>query len=303
MYSIKKLRTSDKIHHERYKDNVDTLSSAEIKRELTNMLRDLTEFFSSNGITYSLAYGTLLGAVRHHGFIPWDDDIDIFVTREMYNKILGLKGQLAGTPYDFICAEDDSGDYPFIKFVTNRIEVRQIAVSERIRQYLWIDIFPLDCVPEDAKKAEKMYRKSRRKRLMVQSALIDRKARAEKSFPIFVKKALHPLFRLIGAPRLSRLISRYAQGYNRVGSRMRGCVAWGDNTGEILSAADFAETLDLEFEGMMLKAVKCWDRHLTGIYGDYMQLPPESERASHELLAWRTDPSVDAAEQKCGCAK
>lgn len=54
---------------------MDTLSSAEIKRELANMLRDLTEFFSSNGITYSLAYGTLLGAVRHHGFIPWDDDI------------------------------------------------------------------------------------------------------------------------------------------------------------------------------------------------------------------------------------
>ena len=112
------------------------------------MLYEIDKYLENNEISYSIISGTMLGAIRHNGFIPWDDDIDIGILRSDYNKLVKLLREncyitenLFGTGFEI-----DEGEWPFIKIYNKNISVIEEGVSKE--EKLWIDIFPFDGVPQ-----------------------------------------------------------------------------------------------------------------------------------------------------------
>ena len=107
------------------------------------MLRDLVELFNADNVNYSIYAGTLLGAIRHGGFIPWDDDIDIVMERNEYERFLNLIKEKYTESGKFIGFELGIDDFPFIKFINPNISVSSDKIVDK---FLWIDIFSLDYV-------------------------------------------------------------------------------------------------------------------------------------------------------------
>ena len=115
------------------------------------MLKAVTDLCDSNGLTYYLYCGTLLGAVRHKGFIPWDDDLDICLIHPDYKQLIAHWHDWLPAPYEVISAENDpTYPYPFAK-----IEDASTTVLERpdfpFLEGIYIDVFPIDGVPTDEK--------------------------------------------------------------------------------------------------------------------------------------------------------
>lgn len=138
------------------------LSLEKQKLLMLEILLDFDKVCRNNGIRYSLAYGTLLGAVRHQGFIPWDDDIDVIVFRADYEKLIQiLNSQMQGN-HSFICVENNPGfSAPLGKIIDNTTILEQSGhFSDRINLGVYIDVFPYDMVPEKKSDRKKVLKKA-----------------------------------------------------------------------------------------------------------------------------------------------
>ncbi len=137
-------------------------SVEEFKQIQIDILLAINKFCNEHNIKYSLACGTLLGAIRHKGFIPWDDDIDIYLLREDYNKLITVFPSLLDGKYSLNSLERNPlWNRPYAKaFDTQTIEIE--AVRNNVPNMgIGIDVFPIDDVPDD--DAEwKQFDKSRR---------------------------------------------------------------------------------------------------------------------------------------------
>lgn len=261
------------------------LSLKEIQKEELSLLLELDRFCKKNYIQYTLCGGTLLGAIRHKGFIPWDDDIDIAMPRPDYNKFIKLMTSSEELAKNVEVIPNDA--FPiFVKYVNKRIEVKEVYV-EKIR-HLWIDIIPLDALPTDEGTLIRVFSQAKRYRDML--ALSWANAEEGKT-PLkrWLKKAFLPLIHRTrisdwGARRLFNLCMEYPFG----STDYVGCISWGlYGPGERYPLSGFKHLTQVEFEGHMFPAISCWDSYLSGIYGDYMSLPPENKRHTHGLKAWR----------------
>lgn len=127
---------------------MDYLTSDEIKTELLNSLREIDMFLKKNNIQYSIMSGTMLGCIRHGGFIPWDDDIDIGMLRPEYNKLLNLLRKNSNCLNEELFGvgiELENGQWPFLKIYNKNILVKENMEEKPVN--LWIDVFPFDGMP------------------------------------------------------------------------------------------------------------------------------------------------------------
>lgn len=115
----------------------------EFQEKLLQTFKVFAEFCKENDLTYYAAYGTCLGAVRHNGFIPWDDDMDVYMLRADYERMLSLRDQLYGSIYWVSDFRDGNHPYPFAKFYSTDCSVWELRQFPFIIGP-WIDIFPLD---------------------------------------------------------------------------------------------------------------------------------------------------------------
>ena len=136
------------------------LNSDEVKKIELQLLLKFDELCKKHDLQYSLCGGTLLGAIRHKGFIPWDDDIDVMMPRDDFEKLLKLeKTQASDQVEKLVSWKSGKSIYPFIKMINTKTVLKEKYLDKEYTTGVWIDIFPIDGMPEDQKIVDKKYKK------------------------------------------------------------------------------------------------------------------------------------------------
>lgn len=259
------------------------LSLREIQLEELNILLAVDKACKENEIRYTLVGGTMLGAVRHGGFIPWDDDIDIGMARPDYERFFDLlekNKNLLPQKYGYISDRDENACFPFLKVIDRTIKIHSPKGDPTGN--LWIDIFPLDGYP--APTEEKESKRFNQKLRLCRTRLLYCYE------PMKGKKLQNKIFgycsKLLGAKSALRALKKEAEKYPYADCDYAGNSLWGlYGLGERYPKSDLETTETVKFEGYDLPIMSHWESYLTGIYGDYMQLPPEEKRYCHMLDA------------------
>lgn len=245
-------------------------------------------------LTYYIAYGTLIGAVRHKGYIPWDDDIDVMMSRKDYDALIR---EFPEHPYYKIV--DNSIDPNYCKSFAVINDTRTIKVENLLRKKcqksvsINIDIFPYDPMPDDKKEQQILIDKIRKveNRLACISYAYGNGRNIfttiRKNIGIFIYRFQE----FLGLTSITKIINehnRLMKSYTDIKSNTVACLA---NTGysgikEYLPKEDFDKAVELEFEGVMLLAPIGFDDILKKIYGDYMTPPPASDRQLHNSTCY-----------------
>ena len=266
---------------------MEKLSLDEIKKIELSVLKDFHEICIKNNYNYSLAGGSLLGAVRHKGFIPWDDDIDVMMPRSDYEKFLNYCNQNQ-VPFGIVNSRVDNeyGDLTSKIYALNTvIEDELIYTSKEIG--LHIDIFPIDNLGSTYEDAKKHYFKT---------AFLREKLNAS-NWKKFTRSKTHGLayepfrlfFYLISRFSKKEKIVKKIEDYyinleiNHV--EYAGAVGGCYRVKEILPVKVFNEYQDILFENNYFKAIKNYDAYLKSLYGDYMKLPPVEKQAGHHTFS------------------
>ena len=274
-----------------YGNKNDYLSLKQIQDEEKDMLRKIDKFCTENEIEYSICGGTLLGAIRHKGFIPWDDDIDIIMTRENYYKLEEIVHKKGNKIDDLYVASFEFNNLyePFIKVFNHNIQVENIYYQDDYEKYLWIDIFPMDGLPEDVNKRRKLFKKSLvlRKILSIirvsdDSILNETKDKRTIPLKIFLRLFLE---NDSGIRFICQKIKKISTKYDCNDSKYVGGLTWGYGPQEALLREELLPYIKLDFEDIKVSSFSCWDKYLRNLYNDYMTLPPEEKRIVHGIKA------------------
>ena len=247
--------------------NVDTVRKIELE-----IMEDVAEFCEKNGIDYFLCGGSMIGAVRHKGYIPWDDDIDIGMTRENYER---FTSSYKSDKYQICITGGDEDFYlPFVKIYDKRTILKGIS-DFGCELGVWIDIFPIDKVPSDPKKIDKFVKKMTFGMYVIIAATAAdiKKRKFSSRLFIHIIRAYMKLFGIKKIDLLNKHI-KAAKKYQNIETDKMGCVVWGYGRGEICDKYVFESTEFAPFEHLNLRILTNYDTYLSGVYGDYMKLPP-----------------------------
>ena len=261
------------------------LTLPDIQHVSLDILQEVHDFCVSRGIRYSIAYGTLIGAVRHKGFIPWDDDIDIVMPRPDYDRFFA---EFTSETLLAVSEKDKDSYLAFGRVIdTARTSCETlIPHSKSGRGGVWIDVFPLDGATDSPEEFSSLI--ARLKKLWI----IQLRCRCSKTSWRGLFKLCTDLKGLLifAAVKLSCLSGVMLRKANRALIAADRALPWG-STGHFaqMSVIDvgskdyhnnevFSSTVKLGFEGREFLAMNGYDALLRKIYGDYMQLPPEEDR-------------------------
>lgn len=263
------------------------LSDKEVKQELKKLLIDIGDFLDKNDLSYTIWAGTLLGAVRHKGFIPWDDDVDIAMERSEYEKLLTIIRNNSGLRENFIGFEIGESDFPFVKYVNRKIRVNSPELSDK---YLWVDIFPIDIVP----KRNKIF--FMRQRWLSRNFWIFRELHSD----VQINKSKNLIKRVVYSLRRSYLAHKtedkvvgkmitHTKKYMNQSTGYCGCVINGVYEREVFPSEYMNKFTSLIFEEVNAKCITKYKEWLKIRYGDYMKIPPVEQRDTHTLRVWKED--------------
>lgn len=256
----------------------------DIKNIELKILKYIDDICSQNGIQYSLAYGTLLGAIRHRGFIPWDDDIDICMDRKNFNRFMVACRENSNDRYELLWLDtNDTYTLPLPKVVDKTTVLTQNAQIEKMPLGIYVDVFIYDNIPNDPGERRKFINKLELYQRFwgySQNKLVKQSDHPIKSF---ARSVVYRIFHLINPRLFSKLLNTAAQKYNENDDcEYIGSMVYSPRRYVELYSRSFFEKLNLTvFENADFPITVLYDVYLRQLYGDYMELPPEEERVSH----------------------
>lgn len=256
----------------------------ELKKLQLDLLSDIHDFCEKNGIKYSLAYGTLLGAVRHKGYIPWDDDIDILMVRNDYERFIRTYH------HEYYSIADTStlkGYYlPFAKVCDDRT-VMQEKTTQKLQIGVYVDVFPVDNMPDSEDELDHMFSSKKRLNTIhnLKIVAVDKKRSFLKNCVLTVS---HVVLSIISIEKVVAWMQNISIKYNEIPTNRRAVFVTADNKRKwVLPKEIYDEYSEISFEGRSFMAVKDVDKYLSAMYGDYMKLPAvENQVSHHAFMAW-----------------
>lgn len=268
------------------------LSYDEVKREKEKILIHFDEFCKRNGIRYSLAYGTLLGAIRHKGWIPWDDDIDVTLLREDYDRLISLYNNQQEDRFKIVTNDIDNRVSTKIAYLYDEKTAMKPRNQEWFDEFsaIQIDIYPLDILPKN-RFMEKLFICNTRL-LCLLAVLSDLKpgnpggSRSKKK--IIASYLIHFFMKPLKTCKIIKRHRKTAAKYSYKYSNKSECKVTMLSTylGPLprLNYSDMCEMTSVIFNGRDYPALKNYDKYLTSRYGNYMELPPEDKRVAYTFL-------------------
>lgn len=265
------------------------MSLEETQRESLKVLAEIDHICVQNGFKYWITFGTLIGAVRHKGFIPWDDDIDIAMPRLDYDKLV-----------DYLLHDYNSNDYELHTFQSNEKypfyisrfcdKKHELVFSDyNYKSGCFVDIYPYDGM---GTKADCEYWKGLEPRL---HSISKRLIMSEQTRIMYGSSFAHKvgnlpqllISKVVGRNRYYKKLDDFRKKYSWDESDYVGVICWSSGT-YCYPKEWFDEIERIPFEDIMVNAPKCYDEILRFLYGDYMKLPPEEKRVpQHGFIAYR----------------
>lgn len=255
-----------------------SLSIDEIKRIQNEILKEFASYCSQTGLRYFLAYGTLIGAIRHKGYIPWDDDIDVIMPRPDYEEFIC---NYWDKRYKVFCHSNNKDcPFPYAKLYDSETVLREHTdITYTIG--LNIDIFVLDGLPEDQLLARKHIRKC-----SFWINLIEAKKISLSRNRKLIRNAILLLLKILVSPIPFRMCIEHLITLNKKypfdNSTYCSDLCY---TGALyINKRIFGDGCQCEFEGDSYPVPSGYDQWLKDVYGDYMKLPPVEKRVTHHAF-------------------
>ncbi|MDR0307802.1 MAG: LicD family protein [Chitinispirillales bacterium] len=255
------------------------------------ILKKFIKICEENHLRYYLCGGTLLGAARHKGFIPWDDDIDLAMPREDYIKFFEIYKDKHHEEDEKFFIDLTVTQYPSMIQIVNKsvkvIDKNAITVRHR---YAWLDIFPIDGLPESNILRFFHARRFLFGRMLYKFAGFESGVDLKRANRPFYEKILINIYNKLKIYKYfndekkylcsaDKILLKYSM-YKTGGC----CIFWGiSKIKEIYQTDWFGEGVPIEFEDITANAPQNYDRYLSRLYGDYMILPPEDKRQRHDI--------------------
>lgn len=263
-----------------------SISMEECKQIELGIFKRIIEICERHNLRYIVDYGTLIGVVRHNGFIPWDDDIDISMPRPDYEKFKQIFKEEIEEDSDFELRTGMEGNIaiPYIQVVNKNTITEKKGRRDAYAQSVWVDVFPIDGAGNSIEQLDEVYKKYWDK-INESRQIIGR----YKPFLNPWKQIKQFYLHYIKKFRLGKMIAQAEQimqtyDYNSSENVFCFCTVYG--TKEKNAKNYYEERMTMEFEGISCKVPKEYDKKLRGIYGDYNILPPEDKRKGHDYTAW-----------------
>ena len=258
------------------------------KKEL-DMVKEFLRICEKHNLKYFMAGGTFLGADRHGGFIPWDDDVDIGMYRQDYDKFLEIAEQELSYPYKLhTYGNCEEHHYYFSHIVDMRYKVRRMGSLDKREEYVWIDIFPYDGLPKGRLKASIIYVRLLFYRFCYHMAYFDKINIARNDRAAWQKCVLQILKILYGLVKFDKNKWREKVDSLLKKQNIDECDKIMSFMGvklqkEIFPKKIYDNLADYKFEELCMKGPAEYERVLTQLYGDYMKPPSIEKRVSHPM--------------------
>lgn len=259
------------------------LSLKEIQAESLKVLLKIDELCRENNIEYTLAFGTLLGAIRHKGYIPWDDDVDVCMKREDYDRFVRLfEKNDKIKPYK-LCTRRNTENYflEIPRFCSTEFRFENTDPYEKNYDCgIFVDIYPLDYC-DNSEQDKKDYKKLQ---MLFRKYLIYVGIESPNPIYRFIKKTGHILLKHISKEKMLQsiekdtdsIVKRMASGKHRYLTPL-----FGGNRIYLTEAQWYDGIVYAEYEGYKFPIPAHYEEILKYYYNDYMKLPPQEERAPY----------------------
>lgn len=263
-----------------------------------NILKYYDEFTKKHNLNYFLFAGTLLGAIRHEGFIPWDDDIDVAMKRTEFEKFekLFIDSNYEEDGYTY----QSRKLYPYQALALSKIRSKEINMVERMPNTQkgnygpWIDVFPFDNIPDDEEKRIEQYKKVSLYNELIKKLLLVQVEPEDKGLRKTAKRIVQSLnenlyqFNLL-LPYLFKKRHEWMTRYNNTKTTHSADISYmqykdyNDFSKRFFKNSDLDDLIAGKFEGKLFSIPRNYDEILTTHYGEYMTLPEEADRKVHKI--------------------